>query len=84
MAESTTQASNLPSAIVQQRPLLSRLKYRVIAFALQNLLNGGSFFRDVKDYFMPPASRPDIIKTYQCRKHLPVRCAAKFCVMNRR
>jgi hypothetical protein len=73
MAESRTKASSLPSAVVQQRPLLSRLKYRVMVFALQNLLNGARFFRDVKEYFMPPAIRPDIIKTYPCRKHLPVR-----------
>ncbi|KAJ7192394.1 Alpha/Beta hydrolase protein [Mycena pura] len=73
MAESTTQASS-PSAIVQQRPLLNRLKYGAIAFALQNLLVGPVlFFRDVKDYLKPPAIRPDIIKTYPCRKHLPVR-----------
>jgi hypothetical protein len=73
MAESTIQGSSLASAIVQQRPLLIRLKYRVIAFTLQNLLIVTSFYRYVKDYFIPPASRPDIIKTYPCRKHLPVR-----------
>jgi hypothetical protein len=83
MAESTTQGSSLPSAIVQQRPLLIRLKYRAITFVLQNLLIGKSFFHDVEDYFIPPGIRPDIIKTYPCRKHLPVRYAAKFCAMNR-
>ncbi|KAJ7758469.1 Alpha/Beta hydrolase protein [Mycena maculata] len=73
MAESTTQSS-LPPSIVQQQPLLTRLKYRAIAFALQNLIYGPSlFFRDVKAYFFPPAIRPDIIKIYPCRKHLPVR-----------
>ncbi|KAJ7031920.1 Alpha/Beta hydrolase protein [Mycena alexandri] len=72
MAESPQ--SSLPSSIVQQRPLLTRLKYRVLAFALQNLIVGPSlFFRDVKAYFFPPAIRPDIIKTYPCRPRLPVR-----------
>ncbi|KAF7348093.1 Alpha beta hydrolase fold protein [Mycena sanguinolenta] len=55
-------------------PVFKRLKYALIAFALQNIVGKAfHFYLDWKYYLSPPKIRPDIVKTYPCRPHLPIR-----------
>ncbi|WQF85738.1 Putative alpha/beta hydrolase-3 [Colletotrichum destructivum] len=59
---------------VQELPLLSKVRHGATAFAIQNLLvKPALFVRDVKARIVPPENRPEIVKTYECRPHLPVR-----------
>ena len=78
MASSETEIPNgrYPSMMltVPRLPLGDRVKYAFTAFMLQNMLIGPAlFFQDLKESFYPPDSRPDIVKTYPCRKSLPIR-----------
>ncbi|KAF7349326.1 Alpha beta hydrolase fold protein [Mycena sanguinolenta] len=63
-----------PSAKVPRLPFFTRLKYALLAFVLQNFrVKPKVFFRAWKYYLSPPKIRPDIVKTYACRPHLPIR-----------
>ena len=66
------------SLTVPQVSLVERIKYAALAFTLQNLIVGpGVIHEDVRDYLFPPASRPDVVKTYPARQNLPIRLVAK-------
>ncbi|KAK3933711.1 hypothetical protein QBC46DRAFT_359509 [Diplogelasinospora grovesii] len=69
-----TTSADSQTTTVPRQPLSRRLQYGAIAFAIQKLLVGPiTFLSGVKQYFSPPAIRPDVVKTYPTRKHLPVR-----------
>ncbi|KAJ7349685.1 Alpha/Beta hydrolase protein [Mycena albidolilacea] len=75
---SSTDALGLPSSnsktLTQKLPFLGRLKYALIAFALQNfLVKPFAFFKGWKDYLLPPQIRADVVKTYASRPRLPIR-----------
>lgn len=69
--DAVIQTSRLPWP---QTPLLRRLCYTIGAYSMVNL-----FFkpllvlRYIKSMISPPSYSPTIVKTYACRKHLPVR-----------
>ncbi|KAL2150473.1 hypothetical protein VTH82DRAFT_7036 [Thermothelomyces myriococcoides] len=54
-------------------PLLTRLSYAGYMFGLKTMLLPLFLLREWKESRHPPDSRPDIIKTYKCRPHLPIR-----------
>jgi len=54
-------------------PLLSKLSYASHIYGLQSMLNPLHWFREWSEYLSPPDGAPNIIKTYECRPHLPVR-----------
>ncbi|KZL76411.1 hypothetical protein CT0861_03418, partial [Colletotrichum tofieldiae] len=59
---------------IPELPLLSKVRHGATAFAIQNLLvKPALFVRDVKAHIIPPENRPELVKTYECRPHLPVR-----------
>ncbi len=63
---------------VARLPLTGRIKNATFAFVLQRLILAPALFiQDVKDYMNPPESRPDIVKSYPCRKGLPIRCDSR-------
>jgi hypothetical protein len=75
---SSTDALGLPSSnsktLVPKLPFLRRLKYTLIAFALQNfLVKPFACFKGLKDYLLPPQIRADVVKTYASRPRLPIR-----------
>lgn len=55
-------------------PLYKKVLFSTIAVALQGLLVApAAVVRDAKAYFWPPETKPDLVKTYPCRRRLPVR-----------
>ncbi|KAJ9132266.1 Alpha/beta-hydrolase [Pleurostoma richardsiae] len=56
-----------------QPPFLSRVGHAAQLCSLQGLLKPVLWFRDWREWLYPPEGRPDIIKLYECRPHLPVR-----------
>lgn len=70
----TAGAAAAASALSPRLPLLTRLAYAAIAFALQNFLVAPSIlFIKIRHQLKPPRIRPDIVKNYPCRPRLPVR-----------
>ncbi|CAI0648119.1 Arylesterase [Colletotrichum sp. SAR 10_86] len=70
----TTGAPADESQIIQEAPLLSKVRYGATAFAIQNfVVKPALFLRDVKARIIPSEHRPDFVKTYECRPYLPVR-----------
>lgn len=57
----------------QTPPLLSKVSLAGYVYGLKGMLATLHWLRDWSEYFSPPADRPDIIKTYECRPALPVR-----------
>ncbi|EJT74747.1 alpha/beta hydrolase fold protein [Gaeumannomyces tritici R3-111a-1] len=67
-------AAAASAAISPKLPLLTRLAYAAIAFALQNFLVAPTIlFMKIRHRLKPPRIRPNIVKTYPCRPRLPVR-----------
>ncbi|KAK4172592.1 Alpha/Beta hydrolase protein [Triangularia setosa] len=57
----------------QPPPLLSKITYLSKLYTTKSICTPLVWFRDWKEYFYPPPTQPDIIKTYECRPDLPVR-----------
>ncbi|KAK4445947.1 Alpha/Beta hydrolase protein [Podospora aff. communis PSN243] len=53
--------------------LLSKLSYASHIYGLQSMLNPLHWLREWSEYLSPPDGAPNIVKTYECRPHLPVR-----------
>jgi acetyl esterase/lipase len=81
MAESDTKTivhGGLPSVIEKQKhpslPLLKHLIYGIYVYTVQNLVcRPLYFFREINNTINPTDSLPSIVKTYECRRHLPIR-----------
>ncbi len=59
---------------VPQLPNGTRIKYAAFVFFLQNIVIAPALFlRDVTEYIKPREVQPDIVKTYACRRNLPIR-----------
>ncbi|KAL2167132.1 hypothetical protein VTG60DRAFT_1687 [Thermothelomyces hinnuleus] len=54
-------------------PFLTRLSYAGYMYGLKSILAPLFWLREWKESRNPPEGRPDIVKTYECRPHLPVR-----------
>jgi hypothetical protein len=54
-------------------PFFSKIHYATRVYGLQTFVNQALWFRGWKEYFYPPNDAPNIVKTYECRPHLPVR-----------
>ncbi|ROT38294.1 alpha/beta hydrolase fold protein [Sodiomyces alkalinus F11] len=56
-----------------QPSLLARLYYATKLSALQLAYRQGTWLQSCKSYLSPRDTHPDLVKTYECRPHLPVR-----------
>ncbi|EHK21718.1 uncharacterized protein TRIVIDRAFT_128057, partial [Trichoderma virens Gv29-8] len=54
-------------------PLTSKIVYSVILYTGKGLVILSRGFQGLKEIIWPPSVKPDLIKTYSCRPHLPVR-----------
>ena len=54
-------------------PFLTKLMYAGYMYGLKSILNPVLWLRDWQESRDPPIGWPDIIKSYECRPHLPVR-----------
>ncbi|KAK4196687.1 Alpha/Beta hydrolase protein [Triangularia verruculosa] len=54
-------------------PILSRISYLSRIYTAKSLSTPLLWLRDWKEYFYPPSTQPDIVKSYECRPDLPVR-----------
>ncbi len=52
---------------------LERLGYGAHIYTIKGLLGLPSWYRGWKEYFNPPPGGPNIVKSYDSRRHLPVR-----------
>ncbi|AEO58550.1 hypothetical protein MYCTH_102943 [Thermothelomyces thermophilus ATCC 42464] len=52
---------------------LTRLSYAGYMYGLKSILAAFFWLREWKESRNPPEGGPDIVKTYECRPHLPVR-----------
>jgi hypothetical protein len=50
--------------------------YGSVIYAVQMSWGVPQWYRSWKEYFSPVESRPNIVKSYDCRKTLPVRCVS--------
>lgn len=64
-----------PGAIKTQQflPWYTRWGYNISLGAAQGFLKPASFIRDTQDAIRSPLHNPNMTKTYECRKSLPVR-----------
>lgn len=82
-ARNTTSDDPLPAAdtgtgtekvlINHQPPLLTRVVNGSLMYGVKGLMSPILWYRGWKEYFYPPDDRPNIVKTYDCRPHLPAR-----------
>lgn len=63
-----------PAVLQTPPPLTSKIVYSIILYAGKGLVTLSRGFQKLKEVIWPPNFKPDIIKAYQCRPHLPVRC----------
>lgn len=78
--ENGTSASNGAAGSVKEHlpwpqiPLYKRICYRIGVFTIVNLFFRPLLaFRHFRSTISPPASSPTLVKTYECRRNLPVR-----------
>ncbi|KAL2194776.1 Alpha/Beta hydrolase protein [Corynascus similis CBS 632.67] len=57
----------------EQPPFLTKLSYAGYMYGLKSILIPLFWLREWKESRNPPEGHPDIVKTYECRPHLPVR-----------
>ncbi|KAH8881234.1 alpha/beta-hydrolase [Thozetella sp. PMI_491] len=53
--------------------LLSKMAFASHVCSVQGILASLTWLQDWKEYFYPPDTRPNLIKKYEARRHLPVR-----------
>jgi len=58
----------------RELPFLSKLSLASHIYGLKGVLGPLLWIRDWAEYFDPPPGTPNIVKTYECRVDLPVRC----------
>lgn len=54
-------------------PFFSKVSYAAQIFSIQSFLTSALWVRGLKEFFYPPVGGPNIVKTYECRPHLPIR-----------
>ncbi len=69
-------ARNAQSLKREVPPLLSKVSYATHVYGIQGMLAPLLWFRGWSDYFYPPDGRPNLVKKYEVRPHLPVRYEA--------
>lgn len=57
----------------QPPPLLRKFGYASYIYTVQSLAGPFNWYHGWKEWFYPPDVRPNIVKSYECRPHLPVR-----------
>lgn len=65
--------SGVPAVLHTPPPLTAKIFYLTILYAGKGLAALFRGLQTLKEVIWPPNVRPDLIKTYQCRPHLPVR-----------
>lgn len=61
-------------ALTRQPPtFFTKFSFASHIYSLKGMLVPIWWLRDWSEYFHPPPQVPDIVKTYECRPHLPVR-----------
>ncbi|KAJ4858077.1 alpha/beta hydrolase fold domain-containing protein [Trichoderma breve] len=65
--------SGAPAVLHKPPPLTAKILYSMILYAGKSLAALSRGLQGLKEVIWPPNVRPDLIKTYQCRPHLPVR-----------
>lgn len=69
-----TQAAVQTRDKIPTAPLYKKVAFAAAAAAVQGLLvTPAALIRDAKAYISPPATAPDLVKTYPARPRLPVR-----------
>lgn len=53
--------------------MIERLVYCWYMWAMKGFSAPFIWYRDWMEWYYPPDGRPDIVKAYECRPHLPVR-----------
>jgi hypothetical protein len=60
--------------LLQQPPALaSKIGYASLLYVTKGLVASLRGYQGLKEYIWPPKVKPDDVKTYHCRPHLPVR-----------
>ncbi|KAK0649617.1 Alpha/Beta hydrolase protein [Cercophora newfieldiana] len=73
-AEQQEQEQDAGQVLRRQPPsLFSKLSHASFIYGLQGMVNSLLWVREWSEYFSPPDGGPNIVKTYECRPHLPVR-----------
>ncbi|KAH0524244.1 hypothetical protein TsFJ059_006776 [Trichoderma semiorbis] len=65
--------SDAPVVLHKPPPLMAKILYSIILHAGKSLAALSRGLQGLKEVIWPPNVRPDLIKTYQCRPHLPIR-----------
>lgn len=65
--------NDAPTVLHKPPPLTAKIFYSIILYAGKSLAALSRGLKGLKEVIWPPNGRPDLIKTYQCRPHLPVR-----------
>lgn len=66
-------ASTDKALINHQPPLLARVVNGSFLYGAKGLMTPILWYRSWKEYLYPPDGGPNIVKSYDCRPHLPVR-----------
>ena len=81
MADQSASAAPAPAApkspglLKEQPSIFGRVYYATTISSVQGFSKPGAWYKSWQDYFYPPQQRPDLVKKYESRPQLPVRCA---------